>query len=113
MQKNKLFFQDFLFNDMPVDDKDNPIVDLMYLDDNDDNKNHELVSFDRLMKMNKLEEWERLYESIDESIVYILDDIKIENCEVLEYKEFYLKTYYYNISKRCKECYILKNKNCE
>ena len=43
---------------------------------------------------------------VDHKNIYIPG--KIDNEEVKPYKEFYLKTYYFNLSKHCENCYVDK-----
>ena len=107
MSDNKIFYQDFLFEKMPVDKQDNPIVEINYIDQVSSETKYEMVSFDRLSRMDKFEEWNELFIKIKDSVVYIIDDVFLSNKEVLSYKDFYLKTYYYNVSKCCKECYVV------
>lgn len=111
MSDNKCFFQDFLFENMPVDNRDNPIVDVDYCSMINKHTYSKTVSFNKLMKMDEVEEWEKLYEDIDHSIVYIIDDVPINNNEVRVYKEFYLKTYYFNIAAHCKKCFVVVKAN--
>ena len=40
MSEEKIFFQDFLFKDMPVDEQDNPIVEMQYLPEGADISNY-------------------------------------------------------------------------
>ena len=107
MYNNKYFFQDFLFKELPVDKQDNPIVDIEYDNMIDKKLNAKSISFDKLLRMDKIEEWERLYEDIKCSVVYIIDDVSINNSEVQTYKDFYMRTYYYNISSHCKKCFVV------
>jgi hypothetical protein len=95
---------------MPVDKQENPIVDLKYIMKKDDLVGSDFieVSFDSLTKMNKEAEWRKLYQRIEKSNVIIRDDVNIENAEIVPYKEFYLKTYFYNLSRKCKSCVIMK-----
>lgn len=107
MSKEKCFYQDFLFEDLPVDEQDNPIVDISVSTDNND-AGCVVISFDKMLRMNKKEEWERLFGSITEKPVYIKDDVSLKNEEMAEYKHFYLQTYFYNLSKYCNGCCVGK-----
>jgi predicted P-loop ATPase/GTPase len=102
---DRLFFQDFLFEDMPVDKHDNPVVEVTVSPDNNA-IGYMVVSFDKMLRMNKKEEWEKLFDKIDQKRVYIRDDVKLQNSEMAEYKVFYLKTYFFNLSKRCESCCV-------
>ncbi len=107
MADNRYFYQDFLFAELPVDKQDNPIVEVEYINQIPSDEKYETISLDRLLRMDKLEEWDALFGRINESIVYMVDDVPLCNNEVLGYKDFYLKTYYYNVSRHCKECYVV------
>ncbi len=109
MNEKRVFYQDFLFSNMPVDKQENPQVDIKYIADVGLFPNLTIidVSLDHLLKMNKESEWLTLYQRIQESIVVIKDDVLIENAELIPYKDFYLKTYFYNISKNCKNCFVM------
>ena len=104
---NKVFFQDHLFEDLPVDKYDNPMVTVNVMP-------AELksecvsVSLDKLFRLNTKKEWGRLISNITNKNVCIVDDVPIVNEEVKPYKEFYLKTYYFNLSKYCRTCYVDK-----
>ena len=104
---NKVFFQDHLFEDLPVDQYDNPVVTMCLVPDNLKSKCLS-VSLDTLFRLNTKKEWERLINNITNKIVCIVDDVPIDNDEVKPYKEFYLKTYYFNLSKYCRTCYVDK-----
>ena len=107
MSDEKIFFQDFLFEDLPVDEQDNPTMELQYLSDGTDISNYMVVSFDTMLKMNKPEEWELLFKQTDNKDVCIKDDVVINNSEMEPYKLFYLKTYYFNILKHSHSVYVL------
>ena len=107
MSKEKCFYQDFLFEDLPVDEQDNPLVDLAVSTDSKDT-GCVVISFDKMLRMNKKEEWERLFRSIAGKQVYIRDDVGLKNEEMTEYKAFYLQTYFYNLSKHCNGCSVGK-----
>lgn len=102
---NKVFFQDYLFKDLPVDKNDNPIVTIKVVPAN---MKHDCVSIslDTLFRINTYKEWEKLISNISNKNVCIDDDVPIENDEVKQYKLFYLKTYYYNLSKYCRACFV-------
>lgn len=102
---DKLFYQDFLFRDLPVDEQENLLIDIEYYDENSESRTKK-ISFDKLIRMNRLDEWNKLYSEICGKTVVIIDDVIIINNELSGYKDFYLKTYYYNISKFCNKCYV-------
>ena len=107
MAGEKDFFQDFLFEDLPVDEYDNPIVVIEYFADNDSHLlDPEIISFDRLLRLNKRSEWDTLHEKILNKTVIIQDDVTIINEELSPYKDFYLKAYYHDLSKYAKNCYV-------
>lgn len=105
---SKIFFQDHLFEDLPVDKYDNPIVTINEVPAGLKSK-CVLVSLDTLFRLNTKREWERLISNISNKRVCIVDDVSIENEEVIPYKDFYLKAYYFNLSKHCTNCYVDKH----
>ena len=103
----RYFYQDFLFENLPVDEKDNPIVDIQYADTMSKGSEFISFSFDRLLRQIHVEKWEKMIcESKDKKAVYIIDDVKLKNDELEEYKLFYLKTYYYIFSKET-QCFVV------
>lgn len=107
MAEKRVFFQDFIFEDLPVDEYDNPAVTI---DEIFDITTSEIirVSLDRLLRMNKKQEWDDLYSRISGCVAVIIDDLQLLNDEIRPYKEFYLKSYYYNLSKYAKKCFVLR-----
>lgn len=91
---------------MPVDEQDNPIVDIKELPQNINIDSYKPVSFNHMLQMNKKEEWDALFIEIHDKDVYITDDVIIENPEMEQYKNFYLRAYYYNILKHSHEAYV-------
>lgn len=106
MSKKRIFFQDFLFENLPVDEQENPVVEINKLPSDISIANCVLLSFDKLLRMNHPHEWNELFNSVIEKVVCIQDDVTIKNEELLIYKDFYLKTYVFNLSCNCKACYI-------
>lgn len=104
---NKVFFQDYLFEYLPVDKYDNPVVTINLLPANMKSECIS-ISLDTLFRLNTKKEWERLLNSISNKNICIVDDVPIDNEEIKPYKEFYLKTYYFNLSKCCRACYVDK-----
>lgn len=104
---DKIFFQDYLFEDLPVDKYDNPIVTVNVMPA-DLKSECVSVSLDKLFRLNTKKEWEKFIGNISNKNVCIVDDVPIVNEEVKPYKEFYLKTYYFNLSRYCKTCYVDK-----
>jgi hypothetical protein len=96
-----------MFEELPVDEQDNPLVDISVSADNNDT-GCVVISFDKMLRMNKKEEWERLFGNIAKKQVYIRDDVNLKNEEMAEYKAFYLQTYFYNLSKHCNGCNVGK-----
>ncbi len=108
MSKPKVFFQDFLFENMPVDEQDYPSIGLQYLPEEADISDYKIVSFDTMLRMNKRSEWNNLFKQVEDKNVCIKDDVLMENDEMKSYKDFYLKAYYYNLSKYCNNLYVAK-----
>jgi len=102
---NKVFFQDHLFNNLPVDKNDNPIVTIAVVPAAI-KPSCTLVSLDTLFRLNTSKEWDKFIRHILNKNVCIVDDVPIDNEEVKPYKEFYLKTYYFYLSKYCKSCFV-------
>lgn len=107
MSDEKIFFQDFLFRDMPVDEQDYPTIELQHLPDGADLSDYVIVSLDTMLKMNKLSEWDGMFKRIANRDVCIKDDVVINNSEMEPYKRFYLRAYYFNILKHSRNAYIL------
>jgi len=106
MDDQKVFYQDFLFEDMPVDEQDYPTTELQRLPEGTDISNYMVVSFDTMLKMNKPVEWEMLFKQTESKDVCIKDDVVINNSEMEPYKLFFLKTYYFNILKHSRNVYV-------
>ena len=104
---SKIFFQDHLFEDLPVDKYDNPMVTINVIPA-DLKSEYISVSLDRLFRLNTKMEWEKLIHNISNKTVCIVDDVPVVNEEVKPYKTFYLKTYYYYLSKHCTACFVDK-----
>ena len=77
MSGNIYFFQDFLFEDMPVDEQDCPLVDIDFFPSDASKSNYLIISFDAMLRMNKLQEWEELFQQIKGRDVCINDDLHI------------------------------------
>lgn len=107
MSDEKIFFQDFLFKDMPVDEQDYPIIELQHIPECVDIANCTIISFDTMLKLNKRTEWELLFNQIENKDVCIKDDVVLNNSEMESYKCFYLKAYYYNIKKHSRNVYMI------
>ena len=103
MNSPRYFFQDFLFEDLPVDEQEYPIVTVTELPTAESDGDYFTVSLDMMLRMNKKTEWDELFTAVDGKDVCIRDDVLLENEEMEGYKQFYLKSYYYNIAKHCKE----------
>ena len=114
MNDKKVFFQDFLFEDMPVDEQDYPTTELQHLPEGADISNYTVVSFDTMLKMNKPVEWEMLFKQTENKEVCIKDDVVLINSEMESYKRFYIKAYYYNVKKHSRSVYVIlsrRNRN--
>ncbi len=111
MSEKKCFFQDFLLENMPVDEWDYPDVEVKMCDDynNTVSSSDMIIYFDRLLRMNKKKEWEALFSKVKDKKIFIIDDVPITNGEVRPIKDFYLGVYYYNLSKHCKVCQVIKD----
>ncbi len=105
----RVFFQDFLFENMPVDKNDNIRVKVKY--GNQPLVNAYQISFDKLLLMDRKSEWKQLFKSISGKNVAIIDDVTIDNIELLEYKNFYLEAYYYVISRCSVSCVVVSVKD--
>ena len=108
MVEERYFFQDFLLEDMPVDEHDYPNVLIKtYSNYNTESIFDAIISFDKLLRMNKHYEWDALFSEIKGKKILINDDVPISNSEVKLFKDFYLGVYYFNLSKYCEECMVL------
>ena len=66
-----------------------------------------IVKLSSLMSIRKEDDWMFLENNISKlKKIVIEDDIELKNTELAEYKEFFLKTYYWRFKRCCKECYI-------
>ena len=106
MSAPKVFFQDFLFENMPVDEQDYPSIGLQYLPEGTNISDYKIVSFDAMLRMNKRSEWNDLFKRVEDKDICIIDDVPMENDEMGSYKDFYLKAYYYNLSKYSNNLYV-------
>ena len=86
---------------------DNPTIELQHLPKGEDIGNYMVVSFYKMLKMNKLTEWESLFKQTENKDECIKDDMVMNNSEMEPYKLFYLKTYYFNILKYSQRVYVL------
>ena len=87
MNKNKVFYQDFLFDSINLDEQEYPDVELTYERiENPDIR----IYLSKLMNIFTRQDWDKMSESLRRKTVVIYDDIKIINQEVLPYKMFYL-----------------------
>ena len=101
MSMPRYFFQDFLFENMPVDEQEYPVVTLKYLPPDEDTTQYVPISFDVMLRMNHEEEWKDLFTRVAGKDVCIIDNVRIENQEVEPYKRFYLMAYYYTLMNHC------------
>ena len=101
----KVFFQDFLFENMPVDKDEYPLVPIKYLT-TDPKEQITFLSLDKLFRLSTKSEWNKLFEIITNKVVCIVDDVPVQNEEMRPYKMFYLKTYIYNLSQHCRMCLV-------
>ena len=114
----KIFYQDFLFEDIKTDASEFPLIELEYFDSypycEEYYANMQKGLFDslsiklsQLIELTKEKDWNTLFAIITKyKSVYLIDDIPLENDEVKEYKDFYLKTYFYKIKNYCSNCFI-------
>ncbi len=109
MNDKKVFFQDFLLEDMPVNEQEYPDVQIKTCGEISETSSNLKISLDKLLRMNKKTEWDSLFAKVKDKNILINDDVCITNHEVDCYKEFYLGVYYYNLSKHCKECRVTRN----
>ena len=103
MQKDKKFYQDFLFETISTDEQEYPAVELSYstieVPDIE-------ISLTYLMSILTQLAWDKMIASTKNKKVVIYDDAPVKNTEVLPYKLFYLKVYYYLLKEQCAECTI-------
>ena len=65
------------------------------------------VKLSQLIELTKEKDWNTLFTLISKyKSVYLIDDISLENDELKDYKDFYLKTYFYKIKNYCSNCFI-------
>ena len=112
-----MFYQDFLFEDLPLDSNENPMVefqkvvnvaDYEHVDPQKAFKNNKVaIDFSSLVEMTSEENWKELFQKLQSCIsVALIDDMQLKNAELIPYKEFYLKTYFLNLQKYCRQCYL-------
>jgi hypothetical protein len=106
MGKRRIIFQDFLFEDMPVDEQDYPMVTIRELPQGYDLESCEILSLDTMLRMDKRKEWESLYLRIKDKDVCIKDDVPLDNPEMEPYKHFYLGAYYFTLSKHSRNVFV-------
>ncbi len=106
MTEKREFFQDYLFEGLPVDEFDNPVVELSILQCLPTSDVVE-ISFDSLLKSEEKSEWDSIHKSVENKVAVIKDDVRLRNDELEQYKDFYLKAYYYDLCKYARECYVL------
>lgn len=103
MQKDKKFYQDYLFETISTDEQEYPAVELSYstieVPDIE-------ISLTYLMSILTQPAWDKMIASTKNKKVVIYDDVPVKNTEVLPYKLFYLKVYYYLLKEQCAECTI-------
>ncbi len=119
---NKIFYQDFLMN-FPYDEHEFPKVDIEYTNDlfgaeqygipynlfDIQNGYNRYISFQLLHNATKISFWNKLFYDISSfDRIILIDDININNIEVNEMKDFYLKAYYWNLKQYNKNVYIYK-----
>ena len=107
MAEKKFFFQDFLLEDMPVDEQDYPDVRIQTCEDYKKSSANIVISFDKLLRINKKEEWDSLFFKVKDRMIFIKDDVPIENQEVKPFRDFYLAVYFYTLSKYCEKCQVI------
>ena len=72
MKPERIFYQDFLFEDLPVDEQDNPKVDVIFSSKKDENAVN--LSLDVLMRMNKSGEQQRM---LFHQIIHVLLQVRL------------------------------------
>lgn len=88
---------------MPLDSEEYP--DTMLKHGEIDKPDH-TVCLSNLMAVTSKTEWDKILNSVNSKRVVLMDDIPLENAEVDTYKQFFLKAYYYWISKQAAECVV-------
>ena len=72
------------------------------------NCNTVAISIQQLMSITTEEAWNKMMQEISAfDRVLLVDDMKIHNVELLPYKEFYLKAYYYKLKEQNANSYVL------
>ena len=107
MNAPRIFFQDFLFEGMPVDEQEYPSIKLQRFPEDADISNYKIISFDTMLKMNKRSEWDSLFKQTENKDVCIKDDVLLYNSEMEQYKKFYLGAYCYNLLKHSRSVYVI------
>ncbi|MCQ2512992.1 MAG: hypothetical protein MJ092_06385 [Lachnospiraceae bacterium] len=113
----KVFFQDFLFEGIPIDKDDKPAVELEYTDNTvmcsvvnpyqSFDYYNVALNFSDLVEMRDESDWLNMLKKIDScNTVVLVDNMPLQNAELVPYKEFYMKTYYYTLKQHCKNCFV-------
>ncbi len=115
------FYQDFLFENIKTDENEFPLIEikhsdlLPYCEEYKPDFQKGLfdsfsIKFTQLIDMTKEEDWNNLLARTSKyNTVYLIDDISLENEELREYKDFYLKTYFYKLKEACPNCFVVAN----
>lgn len=114
----KIFYQDFLFENIKTDASDFPIIELEYSESCPYCKEYCTnmqkglydslsIKLSQLIELTQENDWNTLFAIVSKyKSVYLIDDILLKNDELKEYKDFYLKTYFYKIKNYCSNCFI-------
>ena len=109
----KYFYQDFLFGEIPLDTTEMPLVDIDTIREADIPLPIEgpfpvepclTIYLSQLLDLISEEEWDATLSKCEHyPIVYLKDDVPIINEEIAPFKEMYIKTYCWHLSKRCRK----------
>lgn len=113
----KIFYQDFIFKDMPTDERDYPQFELNYAASPLNCLNYQdikakkadyysgfkiKIALTELMSITKAGDWQALEDYLlNCKELYIVDDIFLKNEEAAEHKLFWLKSYCCRLSRFC------------
>lgn len=119
----KTFYQDFLFSDMEVTKDGYPKIEFEYCDHvagykalkigHPQNEKVLSIGLTDLMGITQEDRWNSLEEKVSQlEELIVVDDIVLKNSELEEYKDFFIKTYIWRLSKLC-QCRVTRRINIE
>lgn len=112
--------------DFPYDKNENPITTIQYINDitfaqefgepynlfDYSNGFYRYISFQELHDTNDENKWRDILSSVSclDGLI-LIDDIHVNNDEVKDMKNFYLKVYYWNLKQHNENVYVYKTDN--